>query len=551
MRCDKKKKKKSVMRSDSTAQHRIDDNWFPQPFFTSANDEPLTTRSYVHCALRVVDLYTLIHTAMPRRSTRSSPSRQTTEEEQHTREVKDKVKNNDDLPLSSDGDSDEEQEIYEFNGIQFRTYQEMVQAKRERNQRVLQASGLLDMDLSNGSGKRRQSAASNKTEVSQRGLKRQRAASRNKAPPPPRRKSNRLQGIASDGLYVRDESGGRFTIAAPEQGAAGKAAPSAAGSANAVTEGSGFYRNRLNDGSDMTLEEAVTKHVGEKWFTDNALTRAQALCQTHLSEGNAPVEENSSSPAGYRRGGSPRNSGGKRTAKKTSPKSVLETLHDEEQTSPPLECPSRLLESLSVDRPNQVAKVVPDRIYGMAVHPGMDHLVVCAGDKQGYVGLWKCPDERESAEEDDFSNDVHLFKYHSGAAASLQWTSDGKSLFSTSYDGTCRLLDVATETVGSVFAAYDDEEEKYSNQPGYGLDGGYSYWTQFGCLDHRQEDCFFISTSTGCVYHIDSRIPGRRALTWQHELSERKINTVRYESSQLKLCVCVCVVVFSQATMSH
>lgn len=35
-----------------------------------------------------------------------------------------------------------------------------------------------------------------------------------------------------------------------------------------------------------------------------------------------------------------------------------------------------------------VAKVVPTRIYSVAVHPSESSTLVAAGDKQGHVGLW-------------------------------------------------------------------------------------------------------------------------------------------------------------------
>ena len=374
-------------------------------------------------------------------------------------------------------------EVYEFNGTIYHTYQEMVQAKRERNQQRLRESGLLDTarHLSN--------ATKSSQQASQRGLKRK----KNVTPSPTtRRKSNRLQGIASDGLYVQDERSGKFTVATTTTHPHGTyIAPSSNTSNNNTSTEPEFFRGRLNDGSDMTLEEAATRHVADKWLTDNAVDRAHTLCQQVASLRGTTLSA---------------------TPKDASSRDNVP--------------PDRLYKEISVDNPNQVAKVVPERIYGMAIHPSLDQLVVCAGDKQGHVGLWKATAvDREIGDDEDAV--VHLFKYHSGAAASLQWTSDGRALFSTSYDGTCRLLDVNTETVRSLFAAYNDENKANTNQPGYGLDLGYHYYTQFGCLDHRQEDCFFVSSSLGSVYHIDSRITGRHALTWQHELSEKKINTVR------------------------
>lgn len=429
------------------------------------------------------------------------------------------------------GDEPEE-EVYEFNGMQYDTYQDMVQAKRQRNQEVLQASGLLEM-----TAKARQPQTKQQGGASQRGLKRRKSNdndSKGETNNTARRKSNRIQGIASDGLFVEDERAGRFTIANHD----GRAS-------NHVNDGGGnddktspskqpeFFRGRLNDGSDMTLPEVLTQHVGAKWATDDAVSRGQALFSEISKAITTGHETVASAAAAFTKTSSTPK------IKRSSPRSIVKSkspdddddLDNHNDDKEPRLPPSALLDSLSVNNPNQVAKVVPDRIYGMAVHPAMDKLLVCAGDKTGYIGLWNVPNDDDgngNEKMDNDSNDIHLFKYHAGAAASLQWTSDGRSLFSTSYDGTCRVLDVTTETVRGVFATYDESDQTYSNTPGYGLDGGYHYYTQFGCLDRRHEDCFFVSTSFGDVYHIDSRVAGRAALTWQHELSEKKINSIRY-----------------------
>ena len=39
-------------------------------------------------------------------------------------------------------------------------------------------------------------------------------------------------------------------------------------------------------------------------------------------------------------------------------------------------------------RADRVAKVVPDRIFSLAVHPTEDKTLVMAGDKWGKLGFW-------------------------------------------------------------------------------------------------------------------------------------------------------------------
>ncbi len=36
----------------------------------------------------------------------------------------------------------------------------------------------------------------------------------------------------------------------------------------------------------------------------------------------------------------------------------------------------------------QVAKVVPQRIFSMAIHPSEDKILAIAGDKWGRLGIW-------------------------------------------------------------------------------------------------------------------------------------------------------------------
>jgi hypothetical protein len=71
----------------------------------------------------------------------------------------------------------------------------------------------------------------------------------------------------------------------------------------------------------------------------------------------------------------------------------------------------------------------------------------------------------------------------------------------------------------------------YRNELGFGLDTGSKYWTQFGCLDHHShyDKCFFLSTSVGTAMHVDLRVVTRKGrITFHEQLSEKKINTLRY-----------------------
>lgn len=365
---------------------------------------------------------------------------------------------------------------YVFEGVAYETYQEMVNAKRKRNQQVLEESGLLSAAAALSEKK------SGVAVTRQKGLKKRKASA---AIVLPRRKSSRLAGIESDGLFVHDERAGRFSIGKDDtiQTTTGT---SDNGTHQGLPEKSGFYRNRINDGSPLSIHQAV-EYTGEKWIDENSVGQALSFVRDTLQ----PLA--------------------KECNKSVSPKSVIDaSLRD-------------TVKALSVDQEECVAKVVPDRIYGMAIHPSSSQLIVCVGDKSGYVGIWNADANKRG------SNDgVHLVRVHKGAVNCLQWTPSGQSLLSGAYDGTVRWFDVASEQFEQVFATYDDSES-YKAHLGAGLDTGYHFYTQYACLDDRfsNEKCFFLSTSVGTAMHVDLRVNQKERITFHEELSEKKINSIR------------------------
>ena len=297
-----------------------------------------------------------------------------------------------------DGDDDDEpqEQHFTFNGEVYETYQEMVDAKRKRNQDVLRASGLLDakaaVDDAILEDKRKTAMA--------RGIKRSNA----KSEPLPRRKSSRLSGSAAPNIYVEEElARGKVTIGGTGLGSYEFEAPEPE-----------FYGNRVNDGGPLSVPQAV-ELTGPKWNKEGTVDS----CVKFM--GDVLPRYRDSCPG------------------VTSPTSVRSSIDLESQIA-----------ELNLD--HDVAKVVPDRIYSVACHPSSEHLLVAAGDKKGFLGLWNVD---SSAENDG----VHLFKPHSGAISSLAWDSTGSSLLSSSYDGTVRLFDINRQTFDAVFASYDEQAE--------------------------------------------------------------------------------------------
>jgi hypothetical protein len=383
---------------------------------------------------------------------------------------------------------DDEAAVFLFDGVEYATYQEMVNAKRKRNQEVLINSGLLE------------SAATMKTAVSKakpqaHGIKKRKKSEPEDVANVQRRKSNRQAGIQSDGLFVEEERNGRFAVASN-----GTVAVPTSDGAEGEEREPDFYRDRINDGSSLSLEEVV-ELTGSKWAKENSVAEAQDFVRGTLSKLISVRKDELLQPE---------------VKKSKSPRSVTSIAVSSDDIL-------SNVKEMTFKEETVVAKVVPDRIYAIAAHPSADQLIVAAGDKKGYVGIWNV----DSRAKDDDSNDgVNLFRFHTGSANCLEWTASGNALFSASYDGTVRLFDVASESFEQVFATYDSQD-RFKNEPGYGLDTGYKYWTQYGCLDHRNsEKCFFLSTSRGTAMHVDMR--SRGGITFHEELSEKKINTLRY-----------------------
>jgi WD40 repeat protein len=380
---------------------------------------------------------------------------------------------------------------FTFQGKNYTTYEEMVQAKRQRNEEYLKSSGLLDAsskvkeEILIAQGKK-------KLETHQRGLKAERkrkAELQNVVTS--RRKSNRLAGVQADGMYVEEERGrGRIIVVG---GTNDTQIDADSHRVEILKEEKQFFQRRINDGSDLSLQEAI-ELSGSKWVTETSVS----LAKNFVSQLNFCYSENHNSP--------------RSTADLAS--------------SPDERAFVSQAEDLSVDNESCVAKVVPDRIYSIAFHPSPHKLITVAGDKKGYLGFW---DVDNNTSEENSRNGVHLFKPYNHAISNLEWFKSGHKLFSSAYDGSMRVFDVQKEIFTEVFATYDSSTE-YKDKLGYDLLDG---WTQFSCIDHRNEDCIFFSTSVGDVVHLDLRQKGK--ITFNSNLSDKKINSIRYVNMQILL----------------
>lgn len=381
-------------------------------------------------------------------------------------------------------EEEDEEQIYMFEGVQYPTYQDMVDAKRRRNQQVLNDLGFPQ------DGKRRLGDNDSKKAATQRGLKKKKTTN---AAPTIARKSTRLSGVKTSHValdynvvsWTRDNTvvrldGGVVDVLDDD---------------DAEPPQETFFKGRVNDGSNLTLEQAIDLNE-PKWIHEDSVQAASRFQKELVGLDNSAESLRTMSPTSAR------------------------TDHFENDAI------QSKIDDLSIDKEEWVAKVTPDRIYSVATHPCEHKLIACAGDKQGYVGLW----DVDAGQQDDNSR-VHLFRVHSRPVCCLEWATP-QTMITASYDGTVRRFDVEKGVFEEAFATYDDSDSSLAAKLGYGLDEGYRYWLQYATLDHRyggsNSPCMFLSTSVGTALHLDLRSPDKQRITFHEKLSEKKINSLRY-----------------------
>ena len=102
-----------------------------------------------------------------------------------------------------------------------------------------------------------------------------------------------------------------------------------------------------------------------------------------------------------------------------------------------------------------VAKVVPFRIFSPAVHPTQSKLLVAAGDKWGSIGFWDVQNKKNQ------NSVIQVVKLHSRPVNCMTYDIfDSSKLISTSYDGTMRIFDI-NEKTSSVLHAGPENNESY------------------------------------------------------------------------------------------
>jgi len=164
-----------------------------------------------------------------------------------------------------------------------------------------------------------------------------------------------------------------------------------------------------------------------------------------------------------------------------------------------------------------VAKVVPERIFSMAVHPSPTTLTVAVGDKWGAIGLWDIENTSGPA------NGVHLMKPHTRPVNCLSWDlANTDNLISTSYDGTVRLLDTEKQEFSMIYG-----EEEFLSWGG---------WTSF----HTQVDRDILLVSqgkAGSVACMDRRVSWSKPVAKYHLFMKNHAKTIQVHPTRSELLI--------------
>lgn len=138
----------------------------------------------------------------------------------------------------------------------------------------------------------------------------------------------------------------------------------------------------------------------------------------------------------------------KDTAKASLPKS--EDIDNKPSSSSSSRGPSlrRQVQALKIRGPWPTVKVCQGRIYCMAIHENRDKILVCGGDVDGNLGFWDLDESQADDYEPEPEEEPNIYNYkaHSRTLSSMQYSpTEPNKLFSTSYDGSVRYLDLVQQ----------------------------------------------------------------------------------------------------------
>lgn len=173
--------------------------------------------------------------------------------------------------------------------------------------------------------------------------------------------------------------------------------------------------------------------------------------------------------------------------------------------------------------PNRI-KITPERIYSLGFHPEASKPLVFAGDKMGNLGVFdgsqqqgdppakaengvKKEEEEDEEEEEEPEPNITSFHLHTRTISSFQFSPLNPSqLYTSSYDSSLRLLDLATSKSTEIYSPADPSLD----EPLSGVE-----------VDPQSPHVLYFSRLDGHLGRTDTR--ARSTAPEIFQLSEKKI----------------------------
>ncbi len=196
---------------------------------------------------------------------------------------------------------------------------------------------------------------------------------------------------------------------------------------------------------------------------------------------------------------------------------------------------------------NDVAKVTENRITSVYIHPSEEKLIVAAGDKQGYFGLWDVDADTSmsstaisGAYGDKYASacgvdGIYKYRPHVSSICHIYSHAHTPSFIHTvSYDGTVRGLDLNAQAFISRFEAPESQDDMWftdacefqepSTNPFSSSSSGSG-----SAATSSSENMLFVSRSDGFVSLIDFRkgSKGSSGYAWSADMGY-KVQSVQH-----------------------
>ncbi|KAG0359935.1 hypothetical protein BG005_011805, partial [Podila minutissima] len=120
------------------------------------------------------------------------------------------------------------------------------------------------------------------------------------------------------------------------------------------------------------------------------------------------------------------------------------------------------VQSLKLRGPWPTVKVCQGRVYCMAIHQNREKILVCGGDIDGNLGFWDLDESHADDYEPELEEEPNVYSYkaHSRSLSSMQYSpTDPTKLFTTSYDGSVRYLDLVKQQFLEAYVVPRDVNE--------------------------------------------------------------------------------------------